>query len=924
MLLAILLPDPQDPQCPQQFKKQAQQILAQVAPSVTLKNNPSDRQLRETLLNFIGEFANWDNAAAPKHLHAAKQLIHAAHPEKPTVADPFAGGGSIPLEALRIGCDAFATDLNPVACLILRAMLEEIPKNKKLPQQLRETGAKIRKNAEAKLAHFYPKDHDGAVPVAYLWARTVRCESPKCGAEIPLARSFWLVNKKDSRKKGNRKIALRPIISENPPAVGFEIFQPKPGETVHPATVERANAACMCCKTVLPADRVRAQLAKQRGGANALFDKNGKRTGGARMLAVANSVPGQKERFYRLPDDSDYAVIYSAEKRLAEIMSEWETGGKKGLCPIPDEPLPPQGTLGFNVRPYGMTEWNHLFTPRQKLMLVELVQLVRESDRGIGDIRALFLGQVIRHCNINSKWHRNAENVAPAFAMQTLPISWDFPELSPFVNFAGTVETAVRKMPCLFESMAKTFKHPGQVQQADACEHPLTAESADVWFTDPPYYDAIPYADLSDFFLVWLKRMLPGNLLLRDPFDSDNPLSPKLREAIQDRNRRFDTGLVRDAAFYEKAMASAFANGRRVLRDNGIASVVFAHKTTKGWEVMISGLIKSGWTITASWPIATESPIRLRARNAASLATSVHLICRPRPLGAKVGEWANVLRELPGRVGDWMERLQGEGVRGADLIFSCIGPALEIFSRYPQVEKPDGTVVELAEYLRQVWETVARTALEDILGTAEAKARNGAAGAVEEDARLTALFLWTMRSTRIINGGKNGDGENGESESRAIRMSLPFDVVRCFAQPLGVNLDEWEGRIIETRGGVVSLIPVLSRLRQLFGDDFKAAAGRIRRDSESEGSPLLDGGKRPAKGAERGGAVADDGRTTLDRVHMAMLLHQGGKSHALRDLIADEKSRGPNFLRLVNALAALYPRGGNELRWVEGVASAAK
>src|SRR2546426_12043578 len=237
-------------------------------------------------------------------------------------------------------------------------------------------------------------------------------------------------------------------------------------------------------------------------------------------------------------------------------------------------------------------------------------------------------------------------------------------------------------------------------------------------------------------------------------------------------------------------MARAFAEGRRVLRDDGVGSVVFAHKTTEGWEALLSGMIRGGWTITGSWPIATEMGSRLRARESAALATSVHLVCRPRSGDVPVGDWADVLRELPTRVGDWMERLQGEGVRGADLVFACIGPALEIFSRYAKVETADGREVALAEYLEKVWEGVGRAALAQVLGTAEAKARNGAAGTVEEDARLTALFLWTLQSTddeTAEDASDEGeepsdedDDEEGSSSGKAKGFTLVFDVVRRF------------------------------------------------------------------------------------------------------------------------------------------------
>ena len=352
---------------------------------------------------------------------------------------------------------------------------------------------------------------------------------------------------------------------------------------------------------------------------------------------------------------------------------------------------------------------------------------------------------------------------------------------------------------------------------------PCPIRPAGALFTDPPYYDAVPYADLSDFFLVWLKRTLPGHPLLRDSFDPSNPLSPKMPEAVQDETK-LNAGRPKDRVWFEETMEDAFAEGRRVLNEEGIGSVVFAHKTTEGWEALLSGLIRGGWTITGSWPIATEMASRLRARESAALATSIHLVCRPRPDDAPIGDWADVLRELPVRVGDWVQRLQGEGVRGADLVFACVGPALEIYSRYRRVETPAGDQIELPEYLEKVWEVVGREALEQVLGTAEAQARNGDAGALEEDARLTALFLWTRQSADEPPAAGNGAGDDADggeaaaSRRRQAGYSLPFDVVRRFAQPLGIHLEDWEAGLIETKQGMVRLLPVRERSEQLFGE----------------------------------------------------------------------------------------------------------
>ena len=371
---------------------------------------------------------------------------------------------------------------------------------------------------------------------------------------------------------------------------------------------------------------------------------------------------------------------------------------------------------------------------------------------------------------------------------------WDFAEAAPLTDSTGSFSHCLRVVSQCVESASSIFSRTARVQIADATLHPLPDETSAVWFTDPPYYFAVPYADLSDFFFVWLKRALPDHPLLRDPFDSTNPLTPKQGELCEMAHWDPDRYGRKDQTFFELGMQKAFAEGHRVLNENGVGSVVFAHKTTEGWEALLSGMIGGGWTITGSWPIATEMGSRLRARESAALATSVHLICRPRPNDAPVGDWGEVHRELPKRVAEWMERLQSEGVRGADLVFACIGPALEIYSRYSKVvdaedrEIPLGGDPEATEphkrgYLAYVWEAVGRAALEQVLGTAETTVRNGAAGALEEDARLTALFLWTLQST---NGESSpspspvkGEGMKREEDRKKMKTTRKRQVQRA-------------------------------------------------------------------------------------------------------------------------------------------------
>jgi putative DNA methylase len=353
MLLALLLPDPCDENCPDDFKSKARPLLA----NVQGKPGPKDIDVRKALLKFIGDFSNWDLAANPSYLEVGRGLVKAAHgDEAPLVVDPFAGGGSIPLEALRLGCDAFASDLNPVACLILKVMLEDIPRHgPKLAEDLRRVGAAIKKQAEKELAQYYPPDPDGAIPIAYLWARTVRCESPNCGAEIPLVRSFWLC-KKAGRLRALRAKVLKP--KDKTPSVELEIFTPKGEKDVPTGTVTRAKATCLACERVLAPDRVRAQLRVQRGGADAMFDAKSNRIGGARLLAVVTLKNNKAGRQYRATTDRDYEAACKAQKVVAKLASQKLP---TGLSLIPDEPTPAGGGSGagraFSIQNYGMTKW---------------------------------------------------------------------------------------------------------------------------------------------------------------------------------------------------------------------------------------------------------------------------------------------------------------------------------------------------------------------------------------------------------------------------------------------------------------------------------------------------------------------------------------------------------------------------------------
>ncbi|NLH75304.1 MAG: DUF1156 domain-containing protein [Verrucomicrobia bacterium] len=1021
VLLGLLLPAPTERDCPADFKSKARELLQKRH----RKPLATDQELQDDLLAFIGEFADWDNASNALYLEIGRGLVKAAHPEEtPVVVDPFAGGGSIPLEALRLGCEAFASDLNPVACLILKTLLEDIPRYgnaefrfKKPPMDtnkhesekgktigvhspacalhadrcsfvvkeegdevvihglanaLRYVGQQVKEAAEKELAQFYPPDPDGSRPIAYLWARTVRCEAVGCGAEIPLVRSFWL------SKKAGRKRALRYHVHRNsgkPPHLIFEVFEPKNEDDIPAGTVARANATCPCCHTVLPAARVRAQLTAQRGGADVQFDSKENRIGGAMLLAIVALRDSSAGRLYRLPTPQDYAVVCAAQKALAKCPKDF----------VPDEPIHQDNRGNFWVVSYGPTSFADLFSARQKLALVILCEAIRklwtnEGTRGLAELLSLAISRYADGNAAISTWLASYEKIQHVFSRQALPMVWDYAEANPFSGSTKGLDSALDFLGDFVSAQEPLRGACGSAQQSDAAEHSLPDAASSVWFTDPPYYDSVAYSGLSDFFFVWLKRMLPKHPLLRNPFDSDSPVTPKGRELIVD--TRDLNGGVHTPDFYERGMATAFAEGRRVLKTDGIGCVVFAHKTTEGWEALLSGLNRSRWTVTASWPLVTEAANRLRAFDSAALATSIHLVCRPRPADAGIGDWSEVKSAMEKRIREWLPTLVKHGVRGADAIFSCLGPALESYSRYDKVltaadrevplgGNPDATEPHERGFLAYVFEAVSKEALRQVLGdlpaapacAGHADRPSGSAAQAgadtegfEEDARLTALFLWTLQTTKTNGNGGKGEGagkaegkrEKGETEmaedeedeempKKKVKAgyAMPFDTFIRITRPMGIHYPALEGRVLEIEKGIVRLLPVRERSEQLLGEAATRPGIQISLEDvqqmelgllvkRQEDSAMLAKSKRGQKGktAPPGQAQTEDAFTTLDRIHRAMLLFSLGRSTLLRQVLETEMRQGNRFERLALALNALYPDGSDERRMLEGVQSA--
>ena len=942
IICASLWPDPVDELCPPSFREAAAIALCAFADKVRTDKHTMELSashwprwkridsssfstddaatrgdLRDTLLDFIANFANWDASANENFLLTARRLTEAAHAAlggeagartRPLVFDPFAGGGAIPLEALRVGADAFASDLNPVAVLLNRVLLEFIPRfGASLADEVRRWGAVVQDRASRELGALYEDDDPAVGTEAYLHARTIRCEGPGCGINVPLVRSLVVA------KRGSRSVFLRPEKWKD--TIAFSVHE---GAGEKAGTVRKGSVACPDCGYTTPVSAVRKQLSKRAGG-----------TKDAQLIAVVGSRNGEQGRFYRPPTPADHRRLLRATELLADVGRL----PKVEFNPIPDEEIPIDEPRRINVHKYGMRRWGDLLTDRQVLSMLTACRLINEATQDLPPDRAialqtclsLALGRLADANSAQATWSNNGEFVRTTFGRQAIPFVWDFAEANPWGDSGGNWSGAIEWVAKVIQELAGARLGTGRATQASATRHPLPDDAADALVTDPPYYYSVPYSHLSDFFYIWHKRVL-GSVY---PELFSTPLTPKTEECVQSLPHSEVAHLQKTRIFYEDSMRQALTEARRVTRPEGIATIVFAHTETEAWEALLGALIGAGWLVTASWPIDTERASRTVAQRQRTLGSSIHLVCRPREtktIGSDddVGSWRDVLAELPQRIHEWMPRLATEGVVGADAIFACIGPALEVFSRYSRVEKASGEVVALKECLEQIWAAVSKEALSMIFEGADASG-------LEEDARLTAMWLWTLSTgaavTDSVPESEEADDSptaegDGDDDGKALTgFVLEFDAARKIAQGLGAHLEQLAD-VVEVKGKQARLLPVSERAKRLFARDERAdrSVGPHAKDSKKQ-LGLFAEMEAVQREAFLGDAARPTvGETTLDRVHQAMILFGMGRSEALRRFVVEDGvGKDERFWKLADSLSKLYPPSASEKRWVDGV-----
>ncbi len=818
-LIAALLPDPGTPE---KRKELCEKIGGRVKEEIERKKTPGGRMIERVKETTEGGILHWKRETEnAETLEWFKQEIRKAYGGRaPKVLDPFAGGGSIPLEAMRLGCEATAVDINPVAWFILKCTLEYpqklAGKSHPLPDFIFEnqdfmkaffkagglTDAEIRKQLEAlgqqtkgsyqedlplkgmenrgpdlnadlawhvrawgnwvldqariDLAAFYPtyadfepvEKHQSAyepeemrlVPlnaagvadidalnadfsksylaqknkprwiakptVAYLWARTVICKN--CRAVVPLLKTRWLCKKSKKRvlltmaPNSDRTGVTFGIENDVPVRGGNAAQQRQHDKNIGAGTMTRAGAACPCCETIMTMQDIRLEGQAGRLGA----------------LPTAVVVNGLKGKEYRLPTRLEIQKATDAEKCIDEVFADIPFG-------LPDEPTPIGGGTGaaraFSIHAYGLTKWKNMFSSRQLFTLAIFIKKIKrintekkfktlehDLQKSIESYLALTFNRLISFNCVNVRWKIDAEAVIDAFARFAIPVLWDFAEATPINSYAGSYKLCFERIALALENLISTpikLSSPSIFHQS-AISFTET-ESYDLIFTDPPYYDAIPYSDLMDFFYIWLRRLKYNAEKSSSPFKKCTTIkwdSEKKDGELIDDNSRHDGDSSKSKAVYEDGMYRSFKSFNSLLTQNGRLVIVFAHKKHDAWETLVGALIRAGFVVTGSWPIQTEMGNRTRALTSAALASSVWMVCKKRPKAARPGWDANVLEEMKSNITEKLHDFWDAGIRGPDFVWAATGPALEAYSKHPLVKKADepGQIMNVSEFLGHV------------------------------------------------------------------------------------------------------------------------------------------------------------------------------------------------------------------------------
>lgn len=699
---------------------------------------------------------------------------------RPKVLDMFAGGGAIPLEAMRLGCEAYALELNPVAHIIELCTLVYPQKyggsdpaaqgmtgakNTKgettwggLAEEVRYWGARVLEQITNQIEELYPPIPDpdfqrenkrvqtdflreplsgGAAqgylaPIAYLWTRAVTCKNPLCGASVPLVKQTWL------SRKPNRYVALKIVALQGKKRVRFEVVEARSEKELgfDPAVGSKAgNATCPFCGTLADSNYVKAEGC------------GGRMT--TQLMAVVATSNERRTRYLAGHTCEDFVPANSLiEQRIAQLC-------EKSQLVIPDAQILDDGKSSCWCRLYGLVRFSDLHLRRQLLCLLTISAAIKtlaraqiypsdDHSKAVITYLALALDRVANYSTSICVWRPTRTCVLPTFSRQALPLAWDFGEMNPFCGSAGDWTESVNHIAAAIEGCAD-YVQSGEVIRGSATRSPWPSENFDAVVTDPPYYDNVFYANLADFFYIWLKQNI-GDLY---PEHFSSATTPKREEAVAD-SCRHDGNRTKALSFYEQIMERSFREANRVLKPGGCTCVIYAHKTTLGWATLIDALRKAGSQVTEAWPIDTEMAGGMRT-DKASLASSIFLVARKRD-GASTGNYEEVRPELEQIVQERVGTLWEMGISGADLVIACVGAGLRAFTQFAQIEYANGDEVPAERFLTEVETVVLDTILARLskeVGTSSSK--HSLAG-LDAATRFYVLWRYTYKAADLDPG----------------------------------------------------------------------------------------------------------------------------------------------------------------------------
>ena len=729
--------------------------------------------------------------------------------------------------------------------------------------------------------------------VAYLWARTVTCK--QCRARLPLLKTRWLCKKE--RKRVLLTMEMEPNSDGTGVVFGVETDVPRVGgnaaqrrehdRRVGGGTMSRTGATCPCCGVIMTMKDIRLE-----GRAGRLGE----------VMAVV-VVSGRKGKEYRLPTDHERKVTDVSEEKLQALYAEIPFG-------LPEEPTPKAGSgasRAFSVDGYGFDTWRKLFTNRQLLALGEFIRAIRDMPRELDDYPRVWTESIVAMCSpIISRmadrgstlatWTNNPEKIRSTFARFALPITWDFSEFAPLSNTTGgfiqSIDWVFKVCEHLQQSVDSARSGSSICDSAISCP----ADGFDLILTDPPYYDAIPYSDLMDFFYVWLRRTIQG-LSPEIELTFSRSLGPKWDhnsndgELIDDASR-FGGDRQRSKVNYEDGMARTFRSCHTVLQRDGRIVIVFANKQPDAWETLVAALIRAGFVVDGSWPIQTEMGNRNRAISSAALSSSVWLVCKKR-LPARPGWDSGVLQEMRENITQQLRDFWDAGIRGPDFVWAATGPALEAFSKFPAVKKANdpNQLMSVSEFLREV----RRMVVDFVVGRV-----------LSQDGEEAVTGLDDVTTYYLLHRNDFGMGE--------------APVGGCILYALSCNLSD----------------AALVNQHDLLAQGRKRGAGEAveQNGSEEEGEETGGGGgakvklKRWNRRTGRNlGLEGPGGRPVplIDQVHKLMQLWRGGDQGKVNSYI-DERGlqRNAIFAQILQALIELAEAGSEERSILEALSNHVK